>query len=98
MVREALAAKGADAAQADLIAHIKEQHGVELPSQVVSNYKSNLKREANGGAKLGTNRGRKPGRRPGGVQFADLQAVQNMVSRIGADQVKKLVEMAEMFS
>jgi hypothetical protein len=77
-----------------LQAFIKEKYSVELPTNIISNYKSVIKKA---GGKTGTN-GAKRGRKPKvSVQFADLEAVQGMVSRLGADQVKKLVEMAEMF-
>lgn len=91
MVETALAEKGWDASPLDLQAAIKEKFGVEMPTNYISNYKSQLK---SAGAKP---KG-KPGRKPkAGVQFSDLQEVQGLVTRLGAVQVKKLIEVAEMF-
>ena len=95
MVQAALAEKGWDAGPADLQPVILEKFKVELDNNVISNYKSVLKKETGKGGKgkTGAKRGRKPG-----PQFADLEAVRGLVSRLGADQVKKLVEMADMFA
>lgn len=92
MVQAALDEKGWEAASTELQAFIKEKYNVELATNIISNYKSVIKKD---GGKGGAKRGRKP---KVGVQFADLEAVQGMVSRLGADQVKKLVEMAELFA
>ena len=94
MVRTALQEKGWDTGPSDLQPVIKEKFGVELDNNVISNYKSVLKKETGKGGKGG---GAKRGRKPG-PQFADLEAVRGLVSRLGADQVKKLVEMADMFA
>lgn len=88
MVRIALQEKGWDAGPADLQPVIKEKFNVELANNIISNYKSVLKRESGGGK-----RGRKAG-----AQFSDLEAVRGLVSRLGADQVKKLVDVATMFA
>ncbi len=93
MVKAALDEKGWKTSPLELQACIKEKYNVELAPNIISNYKSVIKKEGGKGAK----RGPKP-KQKGGVQFADLEAVQGMVSRLGSDQVKKLVEMAEMFA
>lgn len=100
MVQAALDEKGWEAASTELQAFIKEKYNVELATNIISNYKSVIKKDGGkGGAKGGGKGGAKRGRKPKvGVQFADLEAVQGMVSRLGADQVKKLVEMAELFA
>jgi hypothetical protein len=71
---------------------IKEKFNTELPNNVISNYKSVLKRE---GGKGGSG---KRGRKAAGLQFSDLEEVRGLVNRLGAEQVKKLVDMAGMFS
>lgn len=91
MVQAALEEKGWEAGPSELQPFIKEKFNVELDNNVISNYKSVLKRE--GGKGTGAKRGRKAG-----PEFADLQAVRGLVSKLGADQVKKLVEVAQMFS
>ena len=93
MVQAALDVKGWDAGPSELQAFIQEKFSVELANNIISNYKSVLKREGGGGGKGGARRGRKPG-----AQFEDLEAVRGLVTRLGADQVKKLVDMADMFS
>lgn len=97
MVEEALDAKGMDAGPTELGEVIKAKHGVELPNNVISNYKSNIKKDAAGGKPAKATAGAKRGRKAG-PQFTDLEAVRGLVSRLGADQVKKLVEMADMFA
>ncbi len=89
MVQAALEEKGWKAAPLELQAVIKDKYEVELATNIISNYKSVIKREGGKGAKRG---------RRAGVQFADLEAVQGLVTRLGADQVKKLIDVAEMFS
>ena len=91
MVETALNEKGWDAGPQDLQPFIKEKFGADLPANVISNYKSVLKRA--GGKATGGKRGRKPG-----AQFSDLEAVRGLVTRLGADQVKKLVDVATMFA
>jgi hypothetical protein len=90
MVLAALQEKGWDAGPRELQEAIKSKFDYNMAVNYISNYKSQLKKE-NG--KGGGRRGRK-----GGAQFSDLEAVRELVGRLGADQVRKLVEMAEMFS
>lgn len=91
MVRAAISEKGWDAGPSELQPVIKEKFNVELDNNVISNYKSHLKKEA--GKSTGAKRGRKAG-----LEFKDLEAVRGLVTKLGAEQVKKLVEMADMFS
>jgi hypothetical protein len=91
MVHAAIQEKGWGAGPTELAAVIKEKFNVELANNIISNYKSVLKRE--GGKTAGAKRGRKPG-----AQFSDLEAVRGLVDRLGAEQVKKLVEVATMFA
>lgn len=90
MVLAALQEKGWDAGPRELQEAIKSRFDYNMPVNYISNYKSQLKKE-NG--KGGGRRGRK-----GGPQFSDLETVRGLVDRLGADQVRKLVEMAEMFA
>jgi hypothetical protein len=93
MVQAALNEKGWEAGPAELKPVIKEKFHVDLANNIISNYKSVLKRKGGKGGGGGGKRGRKPG-----AQFSDLEAVRGLVSRLGADQVKKLVDMANMFA
>ena len=96
MVQAALDEKGMDAGPQELGEAIKERYNVELANNIISNYKSVIKREGRGSKSVKTvvvKRGRK-----GGPQFTDFEAVRGLVSRLGSDQVKKLVDMADMFA
>src|SRR5438034_1204023 len=97
MVKTALDEKGWEAGPAELAPVIKEKFNADLPNNVISNYKSNLKKELAGGGKTaGAKRGRPPGRKPGAA-FADLEAVRGLVNRLGADQVKELLEVVTRY-
>jgi hypothetical protein len=87
MVQAALDEKGWGAGPLELQAVIKTKFGVDLPKNYISNYKSQLK---NAPGKPGAKRGRKPA--GGALQVAHLEKVRELVSELGADQVKKLVE------
>lgn len=88
MVRATLQEMGGDPKPQEMQAHIKSKYGVELPTNIISNYKSQLKRRAGGAAVRG---------RPGGgaLQIADFETVRGLVKRLGAEQVKRLVEVCE---
>jgi len=83
MVRSAMEEIGIDAKPLAMQAHIKSKFGTELPANIISNYKSQIKRK-NGGA--GPGRGRKSG-----LQVEDFETVRNLVRRLGAEQVKRIV-------
>ena len=85
MVRIALDDMGADAKPLDMQAHIKSKFGVELPANIISNYKSQIKRNSSGG---GVGRGRKAG-----LKVEDFETIRGLVRRLGTDQVKRLVEV-----
>jgi hypothetical protein len=85
MVRQALQEMGGDAKPLDMQAHIKGKFNVELPANIISNYKSQIKRK-NGSA--GPGRGRHAG-----LQVEDFETIRKLVRRLGADQVKRLVEV-----
>ena len=88
LVREAIEALGHDAKPVAIDAYIKEKHNVEVPRAIISSYKSSYK------SKMGKAGRGKPGRKPGGgIQVADLAAVRGLVSRLGAAQVKELVDV-----
>jgi hypothetical protein len=84
MVRAALEEVGGDPKPLELQAHIKSRFNTEIPTNIISNYKSQIKRKGGGGG-----RGRRGGR--GGIQMGDLETVRGLVNRLGADQVRRLV-------
>ncbi|MBA2227363.1 MAG: hypothetical protein WHU94_12630 [Thermogemmata sp.] len=79
MVRLAMQAKGPDAKPGELQEYILNEFHHELPTNLISNYKSQIKRQSGGGR-----------RQP---QIEDLETVRNLIKRLGADQVKRLVDV-----
>jgi hypothetical protein len=84
MVRRAMEEIGADAKPLAMQTHIKNKYGAELPANIISNYKSQIKRK-NGSV---SGRGRKAG-----LQVEDFETVRNLVRRLGAEQVKRIVSV-----
>ena len=83
MVRAALQEMGGDPKPLEMQAYIKSKFNTELPANIISNYKSQIKRK-NGIAGRG---------RRGGLQVEDFEMIRGLVRRLGADQVKRLVEV-----
>lgn len=92
MVETALADRGMDAQPLDLQAHIKSKFGTELPTQVISNYKFQIRKKA---GKTGPGRGRRGGGGSGGLRVEDFEVVRELVKRLGAAQVKELVDVID---
>lgn len=92
MVRQALEERGYSAMPLDLQTHIKSKFGVELPTQKISNYKFQIRRSE---GKAGPGRGRRSAAAPsgGGLKVEDFEVIRSLVVRLGADQVKKLVDV-----
>jgi hypothetical protein len=86
MIRDAQAELGADAAPIAIQAHIQSKFNKTIPTTTISNYKSVFKNKGNKGGK----RGRK--RSDPGLRIDDIETVTVLVRRLGADQVKRLVE------
>jgi hypothetical protein len=95
LVRAALQELGPKAKPQAIQNFIKEKFSRDVTKGIISNYKSTMK-------KKGLIPGRRgPGRPPkaaaaasgGSVRFDDLEAVRGLVSRIGADQVVRLVKV-----
>ena len=95
MVRAALAELGPRAKPQAIQDFIKEKFSREVTKGIISNYKSTMK-------KKGLIPGRRgPGRPPkaaaaasgGSVRIDDLEAVRGLVTRIGAEQVVRLVKV-----
>ncbi len=82
MVQTALTDLGDAAKPQEMQSHIKSKFGVDLPPNIISNYKSQIKRSSGLG---GSGRG--------GVQIEDLATIRGLVSRLGAEQVKMLVDV-----
>ncbi len=101
MVEAAINELGWKAGPKELQPVIKEKFQVDLPTAIISNYKSVLKKASGKGGKPKGKPGPKPGAkaaRTGALEFTDLQAVRGLVDKLGAEQVKKLVDVATMFA
>lgn len=93
MVREALGEKGWKVPTVELQTCIKDKHGVELPINIISNYKSQIKKaEGLGAARPAAAPGRKAA---AGLNLADIEAVKGLVKRLGSEQVQQLAAMFE---
>lgn len=81
MVQAALDELGMEAKPQELQADIKTRFNRELSPQLISTLKSQIKKKGGG-------RGGK-----GGLQLDDLATVRKLVDRLGATQVKQLVDV-----
>jgi hypothetical protein len=84
MVQAALEELGMEAKPQELQAAIKTKFNRELSPQLISTLKSQIKKKSG----MGGGRGGK-----GGLRVEDLAAVRGLVSRLGAAQVKQLVDV-----
>ena len=92
LVTEALEALGYDAKPVEIDGYIKEKHNVEVSKAIISSYKSSIKSKK--GKAAGAKRGPRSKAAGGGdIQFDDLATVRGLVSRLGAAQVKQLVDV-----
>jgi hypothetical protein len=92
-VRQALNELGRNAMPRDIQKHIREKHGVHMEPAMISNYKSSLK----GGNKSALLR--RSAARPraavsgGGFSMRDIEAVKQVMDKIGADKVQQLAQV-----
>jgi hypothetical protein len=91
LVRTAMEELGPRAKPQAIQDHIKEKHQIELPKQLISNYKFVLKRKG----RAAKRRGSQAAAAGVTVRLDDLEALRTLVKRIGAEQVKRLVAMME---
>src|SRR5687767_14429355 len=101
MVRAALAELGPKAKPTPIQEFIKAKFDKDVSKIIISNYKSTMKKKG----KIGKRRGRPPGsgKKIGapatasaggkGIQLEDLAAVRGLVGRLGAHQVRQLVDV-----
>ena len=69
------------------------EFGAELPTQVISNYKFQIRKKA---GQAGPGRGRRGGGGgSGGLRIEDFEVVRGLVRRLGAAQVKKMVDVID---
>jgi hypothetical protein len=95
LVRTALQDLGGDAKPQAIQDHIKSKFNREVTKGIISNYKSTMKKKGLvGGGRRGPGRPARLGSPSGGsVRLDDLEAVRGLVTRLGADQVVRLVKV-----
>ena len=92
-VRQALRVLGYDAETQKIHDYILDQFSKEMSNNMISSYKSTLRREAG----LSKGRGGRPAGRSAAaaaaaaLQVEDVQAIKNLVGRLGADRVRELI-------
>jgi hypothetical protein len=97
-VRQALAELGREAKPLTLKEHILTKFAIDMPSMLISNYKSTILKKAR--------QKRRAGRKPralaaevtvrtesgSAIRLEDIRTVKRLVDRFGATRVKELVE------
>jgi len=99
MVRSTLQELGNNAKPSAIQEHIKAKYDKEISKIIISNYKSTILKRRGSGKK----RGRPPGHKVAaaapmgtgakGIRLEDLTAVRGLVGRLGAAQVRQLVDV-----
>ena len=90
MVRDALAALGHDAKPAAIQEHIKSAGGPEIPTVMISSYKSSMKAKA--GKPAGRGRGRPAKAGGGGGIFGDIATVRDLIAKHGKSDLVRLID------
>ena len=95
LIREALGTLGKNAMPLDIQKSVKDKHGIELSTSLISNYKSYL--QSKGKKKAGRTVGPKPAAaiksHAGGISMADIAAVKALVDSMGAAKVEQLAKV-----
>lgn len=90
LVRNAIAALGADAKPLAIQNHVKEAGGIDLPPGMISSYKSMIQKKDGMPSKRSTSSG--SGSSGGGsFKIEDLERIQALINSVGAPQLLKLV-------
>jgi len=97
MVRSTLQELGNNAKPTAIQEHIKAKYDKDISKIIISNYKSTILKRRGSGKK----RGRPPGSKVAvpaatgakGIRLEDLTAVRGLVGRLGATQVRQLVDV-----
>ncbi len=90
-VRLGLVELGMDAKPPALHDHILKTWGMDITNNHISSYKSGLKSEMGAGRHSGRKPGRPPAHRNAALQVKDIQAVKELVGRLGGERVRELI-------
>jgi hypothetical protein len=96
LIREALSTLGKNAMPLDIQKAVKDKHGIELTTALISNYKAYLAKKGKGKKRGGRKPGPKPaavaanGGRSTGISMEDIQAIKALTDRLGAKKVQQL--------
>ena len=100
MVRTAVAELGGNPKPTAIQEFIKAKYDKVISKIIISNYKSNMKKKKKGGKRRGrppgsVNKAAAPVASAGGkgIRFEDLAAVRGLVGRLGAAQLRQLVDV-----
>ena len=99
-VRRALAELGRDAKPTQIQGWVKDTYGIEMGTDHISTAKGQILRKPRGKRKSATvtqpsaARNEEPQVQSGtGISLDDIEAVKGLVGRVGADSLKKLVDV-----
>jgi hypothetical protein len=97
-VRRAMNELGFDATRTDIQKFVKERFDADLSLDVISTYKADIARKAakpasKPGPKTAPAPTRQSNSEPGGIDLADIQAVKALVARVGAANLKALIDV-----
>jgi hypothetical protein len=92
MVRESLQELGGNPSPQEIQDHIKTKYNREIPANIISNYKSQI-RSKGASSGNGRRRGRPPRAAAAGLRIEHFEAVRQLVRQLGAEQVKRLVDV-----
>ena len=90
LVRNAIAALGADAKPLAIQNHVKEAGGIDLPPGMISSYKSMIQKKDGMPSKRSTS-GSGSSSGGGSFKIEDLERIQALINSVGAPQLLKLV-------
>lgn len=102
LVKEVLDTSGKNTMPLDIQKAVKNKHGIDMSTSLISNYKHHLLGKAGKGKAKGV---QKPGRKPatlasragnngvGGISLQDIEAVKKLVDQIGAEKVRQLAQV-----
>ena len=92
LVRNAITALGADAKPLAIQNHVKENGGIDLPSGMISSYKSMIQKKDGAPSKRSSNvSSGGTGGGHGTFSIDDLERIQALINSVGAPQLLKLV-------